>query len=85
MSHAGDPSRTGSSQPPTRIPVKLHKQVSLIRTADPVLAEEILARKGLARLVAGRLSETVLLVRPEDEEAVLDELRRIGQTPRIVR
>jgi hypothetical protein len=71
--------------PPARIPVKLHKQVSLIRTADPILAEELLARKGLARLVAGRLSETVLLVRPEDEEAILDELRRIGQTPRIVR
>ena len=73
------------AEPPARIPVKLHKQVSLIRTADPELAEEILARKGLARLVAGRLSETVLLVRPEDEEAILDELRRIGQTPRIVR
>ena len=50
--------------PAARIPVKLHKQVTLIRTADPILAEELLARKTLARLVAGRLSETVLLVRP---------------------
>jgi hypothetical protein len=68
-----------------RIPVKLHKQVSLIRTVDPLLAEELLARKTLARLVAGRLSDTVLLVQPEEEEAVLDELRRMGHTPRIVR
>ena len=71
--------------PPTRIPVKLHKQVSLIRTAEPILAEELLARKTLARLVAGRLSETVLLVQAEEEEAVLDELRRMGHTPRVVR
>jgi hypothetical protein len=69
----------------TRIPVKLHRQVSLIQTADAVLAHEILARKSLARLVAGQLSDTVLLVRPESEEAVLEELRKIGQTPRIIR
>jgi hypothetical protein len=68
-----------------RIPVKLHKQVTLIQTADPVFAEELLARKSLARFVAGRLSETILLVQPEDEETVLDELRKIGHTPRVVR
>jgi hypothetical protein len=73
------------SQPPTRIPIKLHRHVSLIRTAEPILAEELLARKTLARLVAGRMSDTVLLVRPEEEDAVLDELRRMGHTPRIVR
>lgn len=73
------------STPPARIPVKLHKHVSLIRTAEPILAEELLARKNLARLIAGRLSETVLLVKPEEEAAVLDELRRMGHTPRVVR
>jgi hypothetical protein len=71
--------------PAARIPVKLHKHVALIRVADPILAEELLARKPLARLTAGRLSETVLLVRPEEEEAILDELRRMGHTPRVVR
>ncbi len=70
---------------PPRIPVKLHRQVSLIRTADPVLTEELLARKTLARLVVGRLSDTVLLVHAEEEDAILDELRRMGQTPRVVR
>ena len=68
-----------------RIPVKLHKQVALIRTSEPLVTEELLARKTLARLVAGRLSETVLLVHPEDEDALLDELRRMGHTPRVVR
>jgi hypothetical protein len=70
---------------PTRIPVKLHKQVSLIRTTEPFLVEELLARKTLARMVVGRLSETVLLVHAEEEEALLDELRRMGHTPRVVR
>jgi len=70
---------------PMRIPVKLHKQVSLIRTAEPFLAEELLARKSLARMVVGRLSETVLLVHVEEEEALLDELRRMGHSPRVVR
>jgi hypothetical protein len=71
--------------PHARIPVKLHKQVALIRTSEPLVTEELLARKSLARLVAGRLSETVLLVRNEDEDAILDELRRMGHTPRVVR
>ena len=68
-----------------RIPVKLHRNVALIRTAEPVLAEELLARKSLARWVLGRLSETVLLVRPDEAEAVIEELRRMGHTPRVVR
>ena len=71
--------------PVARIPVKLHRQVSLIRTADPLLAEELLARKSLAKLILGRISETVLLVRAEEEDAILDELRRMGQTPRVAR
>ncbi len=68
-----------------RIPVKMHKNVALIRTADPILAEELMARKTLARLVAGRISDTVLLVNPAEEDAVLEELRRMGHTPRVLR
>jgi hypothetical protein len=68
-----------------RIPVKLHKNVSLIRTSEPVLTEELLARKALARCVLGRLSETVLLIQPDDSDSVIEELRRMGHTPRVVR
>jgi hypothetical protein len=70
---------------PRRIPVKLHKHVALIRTSEPLLAEELLARKTVARMVLGRLSETVLLVHAEEEDALLEELRRMGHTPRVVR
>jgi hypothetical protein len=73
------------TRPSTRIPVKLHKSVTLIRTAEPVLAEELLARKSLARWVLGRLSDTVLLVQPDETDAVIDELRKMGHTPRLVR
>ncbi len=68
-----------------RIPVKLHKNVTLLKTSEPVLAEELLARKALARWVLGRLSDTVLLVQPDQSEAVIEELRRMGHTPRVVR
>ncbi len=67
------------------MPVKLHKNVTLLRTVEPVLAEELMARKSLARWVLGRLSDTVLLVQPEESDAVLEELRKIGHTPRVVR
>jgi hypothetical protein len=65
--------------------VKLHRNVALIRTADPILAEELLARKSLSRLIAGRLSDTVILVHPGSEDEVLEELRKMGHTPRVAR
>jgi hypothetical protein len=77
-----DPMMTRST---ARVPVKLHKNVTLLRTVEPVLAEELMARKSLARWVLGRLSDTVLLVQPDETDSVLEELRRIGHTPRVVR
>jgi hypothetical protein len=73
------------SRAPGRIPVKLHKNVTLIRTADPVSSEEILARKTLSRYLLGRLTDCVLLVRPDELEPAIEELRRAGHTPRVVR
>ncbi len=67
-----------------RIPVKLHRRVSLICTEDVVLAEELLANRRLAQDVAGRLAERVLLVRAGRVEAVVQELRRMGHTPQVV-
>lgn len=69
----------------SRIPVKLHRHVALVRTNDAVLTEELLARKAFAQLVSGRLSDTVLLVNADEEDTLLDELRRMGHAPRVVR
>ncbi len=68
-----------------RIPVKLHRNVSLIKTSHTHLSEELLARRKLAGMLAGRLTEHVLLIRPGQEAAVIEELRKIGQSPQIIR
>ena len=68
----------------TRLPVKLHRRVCLIRTEDAVLAEELLARKKLSQDIAGRLSDCVLLIRSGRVEAVIDELQKMGHTPQVL-
>jgi len=70
------------STPGVRLPVKLHRRVCLIYTEDAVLAEELLSRRQLAEDVVGRLTERVLLVRPGRVAAVVEELQRMGHTPR---
>jgi hypothetical protein len=64
--------------------VKLHRRVCLVQTEDAVLAEELLARKKLSRDVVGRLTDRVLLVRPGRVESVVDELQKMGHTPRVI-
>jgi hypothetical protein len=70
--------------PATRLAVKLHRRVCLIQTEDAMLAEELLARKKLAQDIAGRLADQVLLIRPGRVEMVVEELRRMGHTPRVI-
>ncbi len=70
--------------PNARLSAKLHRRVCLVLTEDAVLAEELLARKKLAAEVAGRLSDRVLLVRPNRLDSVLDELKKMGHTPQVV-
>ena len=70
--------------PKIRFAVKLHRRVAIVLCEDAALAKELLARKKLAEDVAGRLSETALLVRPGRVDSVVEELRRMGQTPQIV-
>lgn len=70
--------------PATRLAVKLHRRVCLIQTEDAMLAEELLARKKLAQDIAGRLTDQVLLIRPGRVDMVVEELRRMGHTPRVI-
>jgi len=67
-----------------RIPVKLHRRVSLIQTEDAVLAEELLANKKLAQDIIGRLADRVLLIRAGRTEGVVQELQKMGHTPQVV-
>jgi hypothetical protein len=68
----------------TRIPVKLHRRVSLIQTEDAVLAEEILAHRKLAQDIVGRLADRVLLVRAGRADSVVQELQKMGHTPQVI-
>jgi hypothetical protein len=67
-----------------RIPVKVHRNVSLIRVAEGHLAEELLARPRLSRLIVGRLTPEVLLVWPGKAAEAVEELRKMGHTPQVV-
>jgi hypothetical protein len=67
-----------------RISAKQHRRVCLVQTEDAVLTEELLARKKLAEDIVGRLTERVLLIRPGRAQAVVEELQRMGHTPRVV-
>ncbi len=66
-----------------RIPAKRHRNVSLVKTSDPLVAEEILARPKLSKWIIGRLSPDILLIQPGHAEEVIEELRKIGHTPKI--
>ena len=67
-----------------RIPVKVPRNVSLVRVADPLLADELLARPKLGRLIVGRLSGDLLLVTPGKAMEVVEELKKMGHTPQVV-
>ncbi len=69
---------------PTRIPVKLHRNVALIQTEDALLAQELLAHRKLAQEIVGRLADNVLLVRAGRVDAVVQELQKMGHTPQVV-
>ena len=68
----------------TRLAVKIHRRVCLVLTEDAPLAEEVLARRKLAQDIVGRLADRVLLLRPGRVDAVVEELCRMGQTPRVI-
>lgn len=67
-----------------KIPVKVHRNVALVRTSEAVLADELLARPKLGRLIIGRLVDDVLLVRPGRTAEVVEELKKMGHTPQVV-
>ena len=62
----------------------IHRGVPMILVEDAILALELLSARGLRPLVAGRLGDRCLLLKPDTAGAVVEELRRLGHTPRTV-
>lgn len=67
-----------------KIPVKVHRNVCLIRVTDSLLADELLSRPKLNQWIVGRLTNDVLLVRPGKVAETVEEIRKMGHTPQIV-
>lgn len=70
--------------PTTRISVKIHRNVALVRTADALLADELTARSKLAGCIVGRLTDSILLVQPGAVQDLVAELRRLGHAPHVL-
>lgn len=68
----------------SRIPVKVHRRVCILRSDDPIIIEEILSRKKLQNDIAGRLTPSSVLIRPGRTEPIIAELLKLGHTPKIV-
>ena len=66
-----------------RLVVKVHRRVPLAVAEDPLIIEEIVARKKAAADIAGRLNAGVLVIRQGRAEALVEELRQMGHTPRV--
>lgn len=73
-----------AANPSSRLPVKLHRRVSVVLVEDALLAEELLARKKLAEDIVGRLTDKALLIRFGRAPAVIEELRKMGHTPKAL-
>ncbi|MCY2935292.1 MAG: hypothetical protein WCJ40_03845 [Planctomycetota bacterium] len=67
-----------------RIPVKIHRNVCLIRCADASTALEITSRKNLSEHILGHLDERTILVRHDRLQIVLEELQKSDLHPRLV-
>ena len=68
----------------SRIPVKVHRRVCILRSDDSIIIEEVLSRKKLQNDIAGRLTPSSILIRPGRTEPIIAELIKLGHTPKII-
>ena len=68
----------------SRIPVKVHRRVCILRSDDSIIIEEVLSRKKLQNDIAGRLTPSSILIRPGRTEPIIAELLKLGHTPNII-
>ena len=68
----------------SRIPVKVHRRVCILRSDDSIIIEEVLSRKKLQNDIAGRLTPSSILIRPGRTEPIIAELLKLGHTPTII-
>ena len=65
------------------MPVKVHRNVTLVEVDEPILLMELRAAIGLEDHVLEQISETLVVVEEQKLEALLDELVKRGYAPRV--
>ncbi len=61
----------------------LHEGLVFVETDDPALMVEIRMDARVSKCIEALLSPTVALVLPTNADAVVEALRKAGQTPKV--
>lgn len=61
----------------------IHEGLVFVETDDPALMVEIRMDARVSKCIEALLSPTVALVLPQNADAVVDALRKAGQTPKV--
>ena len=61
----------------------IHQNLPLIETADRLQLDTLIADPATARFILVRFSDTVAAVAPDQFDALLARLRKLGHTPRV--
>ena len=71
---------------PLLVPVRgeLHEAIAVLEVAEPSQLVELASRPAIRRLLLARLSDTVALIDPGMEHALIKALRTDGHTPKVV-
>jgi hypothetical protein len=63
---------------------ELHDHIAVLEVAEPAQLVELASRPAIRRLLLARLSDTVALIDPGSEHALITALRKDGHTPKVV-
>ncbi|MCS7159701.1 MAG: hypothetical protein RMJ19_04450 [Gemmatales bacterium] len=75
---------SASEKSPSRIPVRIHRNVEIVVTEDAYLATELLRSQKLAPYLALRLADNALLVIPQKVGDLIKALKEAGYLARVV-
>ena len=62
----------------------LHENLSIIEVADEVLLNTLLADSRAAQWILTRLSDRVAIVAPGGFDSLLERLKKLGHTPKVL-
>ncbi len=62
----------------------LHENLPVIEVADPLILDDLYADPYTARYLLARLGPTIAVVAPDELDALLARLLKLGHTPKIL-